>query len=175
MARLLQIFGFLSVLFRGGTLSFESLTIGGVVFLNFIARTANTQSEAINQACLRWIRRAAVALAVMQLAYILASTLILMQSADMTLVDISGANFVLAGILAIASALTIAALTGAQPPKNYAALLLPAPLILLSSVMTSRAMARLDYRFPLAVVTALHQGATAPWLGGLFYLLIALP
>jgi putative copper resistance protein D len=175
MARLLQIFGFLSVLFRGGTLSFESLTIGGIVFLNFVARSANSKSEAVNQACLRWIRRAAVALAVMQLAYILASTLILMQSADMTLRDVSGANFVLASILAIASAMTIAVLASAKPRKNYALLLLPATLILVSSVMTSHAMARLDYRFPLAVVTALHQGATATWLGGLFYLLIAIP
>jgi putative copper resistance protein D len=176
MARLLQIFGFLSVLFRGATLSFESLTIGGIVFLNFVARSVGPQSEAINQACLRWIRRAAVALAVMQLAYILASTLILMQSADMTLSDVSGANFVLAGILAIVSALTIALLAGsAQPSKSYADMLLPAALILLSSVMTSHAMARLDYRLPLAVVTALHQGATATWLGGLFYLLIAIP
>jgi copper resistance protein D len=175
MARLLQIFGFLSVLFRGATLSFESLTIGGIVFINFVARTASTQPDAINQACLRWIRRAALALAVMQLAYILASTLILMQSADMTLSDVSGANFVLAGILAIASALTIAALAGASSPKNHAVMLLPAALILISSVMTSHAMARLDYRFPLAAATALHQGATATWLGGLFYLLIAIP
>src|SRR5580704_3189483 len=176
MVRLLQIFGFLSVLFRGATLSFESLTIGGIVFLNFVARSVGPQSEAINQACLRWIRRAAVALAVMQLAYILASTLILMQSADMTLSDVSGANFVLAGILAIVSALTIALLAGsARPSKSYAVMLLPAALILLSSVMTSHAMARLDYRLPLAAVTALHQGATAVWLGGLFYLLIAIP
>ncbi len=175
MARLLQIFGFLSVLFRGATLTFESLTIGGIVFLNFVARGGGSQSEQINQACLRWIRRAAIALAVMQLAYILASTLILMQSADMTLTDISGANFVLAGILAIVSALTIAALTAPRRPINSAVLLLPAALILLSSVMTSHAMARLDYRFPLAAVTALHQGATATWLGGLFYLLIAIP
>jgi putative copper resistance protein D len=176
MARLLQIFGFLSVLFRGATLSFESLTIGGIVFFNFVARRVGLQSEAINQACLRWIRRAAVGLAVMQLAYILASTLILMQSADMTLSDVSGANFVLAGILAIVSALTIALLAGsARTSKSYAVMLLPAALVLLSSVMTSHAMARLDYRLPLAVVTALHQGATATWLGGLFYLLIAIP
>jgi copper resistance protein D len=175
LARLLQIFSFLSVLFRGATLSFESLTIGGIVFLNFVARNRNSQSEAINQACLRWIRRAAVALAVMQLAYILASTLILMQSANMTLRDVSGANFVLAGILAIASTLTIAVLAGSQSSKSYAVMLFPAVLILLSSVMTSHAMARLDFRFPLAVVTALHQGATATWLGGLFYLLIAIP
>jgi putative copper resistance protein D len=179
MARLLQIFGFLSVLFRGATLTFESLTIGGIVFLNFVARTANAganaPSDAISEVCLRWIRRAAVALAVMQLAYILASTLILMQSADMTLGDVSGANFVLAGILAIASALVIAALARVGAAKSHAILLLPAALILVSSVMTSHAMARLDYRFPLAVVTALHQGATATWLGGLFYLLISIP
>jgi len=175
MARLLQIFGFLSVLFRGGTLSFESLTIGGIVFLNFVARSANPQSEVINLACLRWIRRAAVALALTQLAYILASTVILMQSADMTLADVSGANFILAGVLAITSALTIAALAGARSSKSYPVMLFPALLILLSSVMTSHAMARLEYRFPLVVVTALHQGATATWLGGLLYLLIAIP
>jgi putative copper resistance protein D len=175
MARLLQIFGFLSVLFRGGTLTFGSLTIGGIVFLNFVARRANSQSEAVTNACLRWIRLSALALAVMQLAYVLASSLILMQSADMTVGDVSGANFVLAGVLAVASALTIAALAGAHAPKNYAVLLLPAALILVSSVMTSHAMARLDYRIPLAAVTALHQGATATWLGGLFYLLITIP
>ena len=175
MAQLLQIFGFLSVLFRGGTLSFGSLTIGGIVFLNFVARSANSPSEAVNNACLRWIRRSALALAVMQLAYVLASSLILMQSADMTVGDVSGASFVLAGILAIASALIIVAVARAQALKKYAFLLLPAALILVSSVMTSHAIARLDYRFPLAVVTAFHQGATAIWLGGLFYLLIAIP
>jgi putative copper resistance protein D len=175
MARLLQIFGFLSVLFRGGTLTFGSLTIGGVVFLNFVARSASSPSEAVNNACLRWIRRSALALAVMQLAYVLASSLILMQSADMTVGDVSGANFVLAGVLAVASALIIAALAGVRTPNNYAILLAPAALILVSSVMTSHAMARLDYRLPLAVVTALHQGATATWLGGLFCLLITIP
>ena len=175
MARLLQIFGFLSVLFRGATLTFQSLTIGGIVFLNFVVRSRNLQSETVNHVCLRWIRRAAIVLALMQVAYILSSALILMQSADITLGDVSGANFVLAGVLAIVSALTIAALAGAQSPKIYAAMLLPAALILLSSVMTSHAMARLAYRFPLAIVTALHQGATAAWIGGLLYLLIAIP
>jgi putative copper resistance protein D len=175
MARLLQIFGFLSVLFRGATLTFESLTIGGIVFLNFIAGRASTPSETVALACSKWIRRAALALALMQLAYILASSLILMQSADMTLGEVSGANFVLAGILAIASALTIVALAGAQTPMSRAAQLLPAGLILISSVITSHAMARLEYRVPLAFVTALHQCATATWLGGLFYLLISIP
>jgi putative copper resistance protein D len=40
--------------------------------------------------------------------------------------------------------------------------------------MTSHSMARLDYRAPLVAFTALHQAATAAWLGGLPYLLIAI-
>jgi putative copper resistance protein D len=40
--------------------------------------------------------------------------------------------------------------------------------------MTSHSMARLEYRLPLAAFTALHQAATATWLGGLPYLLIAI-
>jgi len=35
-------------------------------------------------------------------------------------------------------------------------------------------MARLEYRFPLVMITALHQLATAAWLGGLPFLLITI-
>jgi copper resistance protein D len=174
MARLLQIFGFLSVLFRGATLTFQSLAIGGVVFLSFVLRRAKQESDAIKQSCLRWIRRSAIALAVMQLSYVLANSLILMQSADMTLGDVSGANFFIAGAIGIASAITIVILSGARRSRSFADLLLPAAAIIASSVMTSHAMARLEYRVPLVAFTALHQSATAVWLGGLPYLLIAI-
>jgi putative copper resistance protein D len=174
MARLLQIFGFLSVLFRGATLTFQSLAAGGIVFLNFVLRRANPESEAIQQSCSRWIRRSAIALAAMQLSYVLANSLILMQSADMTLADVSGANFFIAGAIGIFSALTIVILSGARRSRGYADLLFPAAAIIASSVMTSHAMARLEFRAPLVVVTALHQAATATWLGGLPYLLIAI-
>ncbi len=174
MARLLQIFGFLSVLFRGATLTFQSLAIGGIVFLSFVLRSANQESDAIQQSCLRWIRRSAIALVVMQFSYVLANSLILMQSADMTLADVSGANFFIAGAIGIASASTIVILSGARRSRGFAELLLPAAAIIASSVMTSHAMARLEYRVPLVVFSALHQSATAVWLGGLPYLLIAI-
>jgi putative copper resistance protein D len=177
MARLLQIFGFLSVLFRGATLTFQSLTVGGIVFLIFVFPRANQEMqecEAIKQACLRWIRRFAIGLAVMQLAYVFANSLILMQSAEMTFADVTGANFVIAGLLGIAAASTIAILSNAHRSKRFADLLLPAAAVIASSVMTSHAMARLEYRAPLVAITALHQTATATWLGGLPYLLIAL-
>jgi putative copper resistance protein D len=174
MARLLQVFGFLSVLFRGATLTFQSLAIGGIVFLISVVRRAKEDSSALQHACLRWIRRSAIALAVMQISYVLANSMILRQSADMSLREVAGANFVLAGAIGIVSAFTVIALTAARRSTGYTDLLLPAAAIIASSVMTSHSMARLDYRAPLVAFTALHQAATAAWLGGLPYLLIAI-
>ncbi len=174
MARLLQVFGFLSVLFRGATLTFQSLAVGGIVFLNFVVRRAKEDSAALRLACLRWIRVSAIALAVMQISYVLANLLILRQSAEMPLREVLGANFVLAGLIGIVSAFTIIALADPKRSTGYTDLLLPAAAIIASSVMTSHSMARLEYRAPLVAFTALHQAATAAWLGGLPYLLIAI-
>jgi copper resistance protein D len=174
MARLLQIFGFLSVLLRGATLSFQSLTIGGIVFLVAVAGRMKAPSDELQRAALLWIRRSAVALAVTQLAVLAATSLLLMQSAEMSLHEVSGANFVIAGALAIVSSLAIAVLANARRSRGYADMLLPAAAVLAASVMTSHAMSRLEYRAPLVALTALHQAATAVWLGGLPYLLIGL-
>ena len=174
MARLLQVFGFLSVLFRGATLTFQSLAVGGVVFLIFVVRRAGEDSAALRQACLRWIRRSALALAAMQVSYVLANSIILRQSADMSLRDVLGANFVLAGVIGVVAAFTLVVLTVPTRSTSYSDLLIPGAAIIASSVMTSHSVARLDYRAPLVAFTALHQMATATWLGGLPYLLIAI-
>jgi putative copper resistance protein D len=174
VARLLQIFGFLSVLLRGATLTFQSLTVGGVVFLLLVLRDSGPDSEDAKTSCFRWTRRFAVALAVTQISYLFANALILMQSVQISFAEVSGANFVLAGALGIAASLTIAALSGSGRTSVHRALLLPAAAIVASSVLTSHAMARLEYRLPLVVVTALHQLATAAWLGGLPFLLIVI-
>src|SRR5713226_8702634 len=174
MVRLLQVFGFLSVLFRGATLTFQSLAIGGIAFLIFIVCRASEDSSALQQVCLRWIRRSAIALAVMQISYVLANSLILRQSAEMPLREVLGANFVLAGLIGMVSAFTIIALAAPRRSTGYTDLFLPAAAIIASSVMTSHSMARLEYRAPLVAFTALHQAATAVWLGGLPYLLIAI-
>lgn len=173
MVQLLEIFGFLSVLLRAATLGFQSLTIGGIVFLVFVARRLALGAEAIWQASLRMILWSAVALTVAQIASVITNTLILMRSADMTLAKVGGANFVAAGGLAAASALTIAALAAARQWRGHPGLLLPAALILTAAVMTSHAAARMEHRLPLVVFSALHQAAAAIWIGGLPYLLIA--
>ena len=174
MARLLQVFGFLSVLLRGATLTFQSLTVGGVIFLWVVLRNSGPGSEDVKASCLRWIRRFALALAAMQISYLLANALILMQSAQISFAEVIGANFVLAGALGVAASLTIVVLVRAGRTGPHQLLLLPAAAIVASSVLTSHAMARLEYRLPLVLVTALHQLATAAWLGGLPFLLNAI-
>src|SRR5260370_6712046 len=175
MARLLQVFGFLSVLFRGAALTFQSLAVGGIVFLIFVVRGGTEDSSELQQAWLRWIRRSAIALAAMQISYILANSLILQQSADMSLREVLGANFVLAGLIGIAAVFTVIVLTAPTRSTGYFDLLVPAAAIIASSVMTSHSMARLDYRAPLIAFTALHQAATAAWLRAFPYLLLPLP
>ena len=174
MARLLQIFGFLSVLLRGASLTFQSLTVGGVIFLVLVLRNFSDDSEKVKATCVSWLRRFALALLAIQISYLITNSLILMESAQISLAEVIGANFVLAGALGIAASLTIIVLSARWRASSAGELLLPAAAIIASSVLTSHAVARLEYRLPLVFVTALHHLATAAWLGGLPYLLITI-
>lgn len=174
MARLLQLFGFLSVLLRGASLTLQSLIVGGVVFLLLVLRGSGRNSEDIRDSCLGWIRRFALALIATETSYLVANAFILMQSVEIGLSDIIGANFVLAGALGLGACFTIVALSSAGRARSHRGLFLPAAAIIASSVLTSHAMARLEHRLPLVFVTALHQLATAAWLGALPFLLMAI-
>ena len=174
MARLLQIFGLLSVLLRGASLTLQSLTVGGVVFLLLVLRDSGGDVEDIKDSCLGWTRRFALALIVAQTFYLVANAFILMKSVEIGLSDIIGANFVLAGTLCLGACFIIVALSSARRAHSGRGFLLPAAAIITSSSLTSHAMARLEHRLPLVFVTALHQLATAAWLGALPFLLIAI-
>ena len=174
MVNLLNIFGYLSVLLRAATLCFQTLTIGGIVFFVVVTRAPQLRTHAILDHCRRWIVWFAIALAATQVFYVMSNTLILMQSAEMSFREAVGANFVLAGALAAVSALVIAAVCVFGQWRGNPALLLPALVILSSALMTSHSVARMDHRVLLTVLTGVHQLATATWIGGLPYLLIAL-
>ncbi len=173
MARLLGIFGFLSVLLRAATLCFQTLAVGGIVFVVVALRDRELRTEPILQSIRRWITVSALALAVTQIVSVVANLLILMESADMSLAEAIGANFVIASGLSIAASLTIAIATGARGWRGNPALLLPAILILAGAVMTSHSASRMEYRWTMVGFTALHHAATATWIGGLPYLLLA--
>ncbi|HME11805.1 MAG TPA: CopD family protein [Candidatus Acidoferrum sp.] len=174
MDRLLNIFGYLAVLLRAATLCFQTLTIGGIVFVTVVTRSQELRTDAVVNNCRKWIMWFALALAATQVFYVASNTLILMQSADMAFNEAIGANFVYAGALAAISGLLIAAACAFGKWRGNAALLLPALAILASALMTSHSVARMDHRVLLTALTGLHQLATAAWIGGLPYLLISL-
>jgi putative copper resistance protein D len=174
MVKLLNIFGYLSVLLRAATLCFQTLAIGGIVFIIAVTRSPQLRTEAVIANCRKWIVWFALALAATQVLYVMANTLILMQSAEMSFGEAVGANFVYAGALAAVSGLVIAAVCVFGKWRGNGVMLIPALVILASALMTSHSVARMDHRVILTVLTGLHQFATAAWIGGLPYLLIAL-
>lgn len=170
MAQLLDIFSFLAVLLRGATLACQSLVLGGILFAQLILRGQGDCS--IQRKASRLIIWSALALALVQSCYVFADTAILAGTAKLAISDITGAIFFLAGCTTALMALLIAAIMSRFGVSR--ALLLPAAVILTASVFTSHAAARVEGRIWLMALTALHQLASAAWVGGLPYLLLTL-
>jgi putative copper resistance protein D len=168
-AQLLEIFGFLSVLLRGSVLALNSLVLGGVAFLLMVR-----PSEPARAASRRLVLRSALALAMIQALYVLADSTVLMETAELKLQELIGANFFIAGSAAVCAAIAIVVLTLRAPGRRDWLLLIPAIVTWSASVGTSHAAGRLEQRPLLLLLTVLHQGATATWIGGLPHLLLGL-
>ncbi len=172
MAQLLGIFGFLSVVLRGLTLAFEALTVGGVIFRLFIARTK--PPELVYRRLNSWNRIFALALAAVEVCLVCSNTGILMVSTDLRLSDVVTAGFFIAGMFIVAGSISVACLAGGKNALASHLSLVACLLILLGSVMTSHSVGRVEDRGILVALTAVHHVAGAAWIGGMPYLLIAL-
>ncbi|HXZ78640.1 MAG TPA: CopD family protein [Terriglobales bacterium] len=178
MNLLLSVFAFASVLLRGATLIFQSLVIGGVVFEASAMRPLNSafpsQAGAASPRLHRMIFFSALGLAITQAIYLFINSAILMGTADLTFLQVMGANFFLAGLVMLVAAIVVLFLTRRNTPDSQYVTIFPALAILAGSVLTNHAAARIEGRAWLLLFTALHEGATAVWIGGLPYLLLAL-
>ena len=99
--QLADLFGYFSVLLRAATLVLQSLLLGGVLFLLWIARKSPEASyddlDTVESLSLRLFRTAALALAVVQVLYLYVNSTVLMGTADVAFRGVVGANFFLAG------------------------------------------------------------------------------
>src|SRR5664280_2623547 len=95
LLRLVNIFGYLSVLLRAGTLIFQSLLLVGVLFISWVARPSSeipdNSLERVRSSSLRLFRIAAIGLVIVQALYLYVNSAMLMASAEMGLRDIVGA------------------------------------------------------------------------------------
>ncbi|MGC2109561.1 MAG: CopD family protein [Candidatus Korobacteraceae bacterium] len=178
MLKLVDIFGYLSVVLRAGTLVCQSFLLGGVLFLYWIARhnpeTPIDPVERVRSSAQRMFRMAAIALVIVQIGYLYVNSAVLMATAEIGIGEVVGANFFIAGTVILVAALAIAIVAGL---RLRSAVYWLAPLVLVvlgASVMTNHAAARLDGRAALIIITTLHEAATGFWIGGLPFLLVGL-
>ncbi|HTZ47646.1 MAG TPA: CopD family protein [Verrucomicrobiae bacterium] len=173
MSDLLGVFGFLVVLLRAAILCFQTIAVGGITFLLIAARNPELRSEAILRSCWTLIRGSALALALSQLFFIVANSLVLTYSTDIPVSFVLSANYFWAGVVAILAAVVLATWPASLRTTVNPIVLLPAALVLASSVMTSHSASRVEGRPFLVSMTSLHYLATATWIGGLPYLLLS--
>jgi putative copper resistance protein D len=170
---LLRDIDLLGTLLRALNLSFEALLLGGIVYLLLVARPAKA-SATVQSFCLRGIRWAALALTLSELVTVALSAASLLGDSDLHFRDLITTKFFEAGISA---ALVALLLWACARVKTRSALLTMIPLgllLLVATVSTSHAAARMDHRLLLGVATAAHHLGTAAWIGAMPFLLISL-
>ena len=169
----IQDFDLLSVLLRALTLSLESLTVGGVLFLLFVAKRQVTD-PAVRNAAARITSWSALGLAIVQPLAAAESTAMLMGTTELAFHEVATAPFFIADcVIAGAALLLYLVLKFGGPRRELAG----APLIAAivgGSVALSHAQARLDHHWLLLVLTAAHHFGMAGWAGAMPSLLVTM-
>jgi putative copper resistance protein D len=178
LLKLVDLFAFLSVILRAGTLVFQSVLLGGVLFVLWVARSSAdvpTDSIArIQASSWRLLRISAVGLAVVQMLYLYVNSAALMVTAEIGFDGVVGANFFISGCIVLTAALMTAVVASGN--KNVAKYALPvlAVIVMSASVMTNHAASRIDGRPALIALSCIHELATGFWIGGLPFLVLGL-
>jgi copper resistance protein D len=176
--QLVNLFSFFSVLLRAGTLVFQSVLLGGVLFVLWIAKGSQEVPEEnlcrIQSSAWRMLRISAVGLAVVQLLYLYVNSAVLMTTVEIGFHGVIGANFFISGSVVLTAALLIAIISGSNKNIAKRAIAVLALVILGASVMTNHAASRLDGRPLLIALSCVHELATGFWIGGLPFLVLGL-
>jgi hypothetical protein len=87
LTQLLDVFSFVSLVLRGGTLAFQSLIVGGVIFTLWILESSPSgrSAHARIDSCRRLICWSACALVLTQLSYVVADSAVLAGTASLRL------------------------------------------------------------------------------------------
>ena len=178
LLKLVDLFSFLSVVLRAGTLVFQSVLLGGVLFVLWTARSSPAASEEsiarVRASTWKLLRLSAVGLAIVQLLYLYVDSAVLMASADIGFSGVVGANFFISGSVVLVAALLTAIVASGN--KKVASWALPflTFVIMAASVMTNHAASRLTGRPLLITLSSVHELATGFWIGGLPFLVLGL-
>jgi putative copper resistance protein D len=178
MSLLIDLFGYLSVILHGLTIVAQSMALGGVLFLLFVAQPFERALEPAGGSIRRSTQRialwSAVALIVCEGTTILLQSAVLVGTVDIGWVEALGAEYALSGAIKIVGAAVIVAALAASPRPPRLLLLSAVAIVLAAATLTTHANARLENRLPLLLVEGLHQFGAAIWIGGIPCFLMAL-
>jgi putative copper resistance protein D len=174
MAELLGVFGFLVVLLRAAILCFQTIAAGGTIFLSVVTPDASLRPEEVRKPAWKLIRWCALGLAFSQVFFLVVNALVLRYSTSISYTEVLSANFAIASLVAITGSLAILFWPESLRNSGSKLALIPALVVVASSVVTSHSFSRIDGRAMLVGLTSLHYLATAAWIGGLPYLLLAM-
>lgn len=177
MALLIDLFGYLSILLHGITIAAQSMAIGGVLFLVFLARPfagSLPDGAALARRTASIAGWSALALMAGQLLALSMQAAVLMDTVGLGLTAALSAQFAVADLVKAAAAGALgAALLGRAPP-SAAPLLVLGGVILAAAVMKTHSAARVSGSPLLMLVTALHILGAAIWVGGIPCFIMAL-
>jgi len=174
VAQLFGTFSFLVVLLRAAILCFQTMAMGGILFFLLVTRKKDRRREELLRPGWKLIRGSALALAVSQLLFVAANSLMLTISSGISIREVLGANFAFAGMLAVVGGLVLVLWPKGQRRTVSPVTLVPVAFILTASVMTSHSASRLEDRAALMALSSIHFLTTASWIGGLPFLLLSL-
>ncbi|HME23352.1 MAG TPA: CopD family protein [Acetobacteraceae bacterium] len=179
MSLLIDLFGYLSIVIHGLTITAQSMALGGVLFVALLLRPIVARlgpaGQGIERTCGAITAWSALALVLCEAATVALQSAVLIGTVDLSIADALHADFAIAGLVkataAALIALTLFALGQRAPMTPLLAL---AAIVLAAATLTTHAAARLDPRTPLLLVEFLHQFGAAIWIGGIPCFLVAL-
>ena len=177
MTLLIDLFGYLSIILHGLTIGAQSMAVGGVLFLVFLARpfAATLPDGAALARRLGLIAGwSALALVACELLAVALQVAVLMGSVDLDLTEALTAQFAVAGLVKAAAAGVLGVVLLARRPAPTPALLGLCAVVLAAAVMTTHAAARLAGGPVLLAATGLHILGAAVWIGGIPFFIVAL-
>ena len=174
MSALFSIFGFLGVILHGFDLIAQTIVLGSILFLLFLALPLaprlGTEAADLPAIARKVIRIAAPFGLLLVITVTGLNAAVLQDSLGAPWSEVAGSGFVIAGAvraLALLAILLIVSWRSLTSASTRAALALLAAILLAGALADSHAMARLDDRIPMFLASALHQAGAAIWLGGL--------
>ena len=177
MSLLVDLFGYLSIVLHGLVIVGQSMAIGSVLFLLLLARPfidRLVEGAELARRVARIGAWSAVGLVVAEALVVGLQCSVLVSTLDMSLANVLGADFALAGLAKIAAAALLAAALFRPRPPGALPLLALAAIILASAVMTTHAAARLEHGPILLAAGTLHMLGAAIWIGGIPAFIVAL-